>query len=104
MKFDGNILEDWFQDELSREKVKLSGHSGELAYCKTSWGLVESRGLGSIRKIFQNTEKNGNLISRVGRIVGGNRESFIVFTLLFIKGNEVQAKLRYVRLLYYMGR
>ena len=38
-------------------------------------------------------------ISRVGRIVGGNRESFIVFTLLFIKGNEVQAKLRYVRLL-----
>ena len=39
------------------------------------------------------------VISRVGRIVGGNRESFIVFTLLFIKGNEVQAKLRYVRLL-----
>ena len=38
-------------------------------------------------------------ISRVGRIVGGNRESFIVFILLFIKGNEVQAKLRYVRLL-----
>lgn len=63
MKFGGNILEDWFQDELSREKVKLSGHSGELAYCKTSWGLVESRGLGSIRKIFQNIEKNGYLSS-----------------------------------------
>ena len=63
MKFGGNILEDWFQDELSREKVKLSGHSGELAYCKTSWGLVESRGSGSIRKIFQNTEKNGYLSS-----------------------------------------
>ena len=63
MKFGGNILEDWFQDELSREKVKLSGHSGELANCKTSWGLVESRGLGSIRKIFQNIEKNGYLSS-----------------------------------------
>lgn len=63
MKFGRNILEDWFQDELSREKVKLSGHSGELADCKTSWGLVESRGLGSIRKIFQNTEKNGYLSS-----------------------------------------
>ena len=63
MKFDGNILDGWFQDELSREKVKLSGHSGELADCKTSWGLVESRGLGSIRKIFQNTEKNGYLSS-----------------------------------------
>ena len=63
MKFGRNILEDWFQDELSREKVKLSGHSGELAECKTSWGLVESRGLGSIRKIFQNTEKNGYLSS-----------------------------------------
>ena len=50
MKFDGNILDSWFQDELSREKVKLSGHSGELAYCKTSWGRVESRGLGAIRK------------------------------------------------------
>ena len=63
MKFGRNILEDWFQDELSREKVKLSGHSGELADCKTSWGLVESRGLGSIRKIFQNTEKDGYLSS-----------------------------------------
>ena len=41
------------------------------------------------------------VISRVGRIVEGNRESFIVFTLLFIKGNEVQTKLRYVRLLLY---
>ena len=50
MKFDGNILDGWFQDELSREKVKLSGRSGELAYCKTSWGRVESRGLGAIRK------------------------------------------------------
>lgn len=50
MKFGGNILDGWFQDELSREKVKLSGHSGELAYCKTSWGRVESRGLGAIRK------------------------------------------------------
>ena len=43
------------------------------------------------------------VISRVGRIVEGNRESFIVFTLLFIKGNEVQAKLRYVRLLLLYG-
>lgn len=34
MKFGGNILEDWFQDELSREKVKLSGHSGELAFAR----------------------------------------------------------------------
>ena len=50
MKFGGNILDGWFQDELSREKVKLSGRSGELAYCKTSWGRVESRGLGTIRK------------------------------------------------------
>ena len=31
MKFDGNILEIWFQDKLNREKVKLSEHSGELA-------------------------------------------------------------------------
>ena len=98
MKFDGNILDGWFQDELSREKVKLSGHSVELAYCKTGCGLVESRGLGAIRKIFQNIEiENG--ISRVGRIVGDNREFFIVFILLFIKSNEVQTKLRYVRLL-----
>lgn len=50
MKFDGNILDGWFQDELSREKVELSGHSGELADCKKSWGRVESRGLGAIRK------------------------------------------------------
>ena len=42
MKFDGNILEVWFQDEFSREKVKLSGRSGKLAYCKTSWGWVEN--------------------------------------------------------------
>ena len=63
MKFDRNILDGWFQDKSSREKVKLSGHSGELAYCKTSWGLVESRGLGSIRKIFQNIEKNDYLSS-----------------------------------------
>ena len=76
MKFGGNILDGWFQDELSREKVKLSGRSGELAYCKTSWGRVESRGLGAIREIFPNTEKMD--ISRVGRIVEGNRESFIV--------------------------
>ena len=41
VKFDGNILDGWFQDKLSREKVKLSGHSGELADCKTSWGRVE---------------------------------------------------------------
>ena len=47
----------------SREKVKLSGHSGELAYCKTSWGLVESRGLGAIRKIFQNIEIENGIIS-----------------------------------------
>ena len=63
MKFDGNILEIWFQDKLNREKVKLSGHSGELAYCKTSWILVESRGLGSIRKIFQNMEIKNDIIS-----------------------------------------
>ena len=31
MKFDRNILEVWFQDEFSREKVKLSEHSGKLA-------------------------------------------------------------------------
>ena len=31
MKFDGNILDDWYQDELSREKVKLSGRSGKFA-------------------------------------------------------------------------
>ena len=41
------------------------------------------------------------VLSRVGRIVGGNRESFIVFILLFTKSNEVQTKLRYVRLLLY---
>ena len=39
------------------------------------------------------------VLSRVGRIVGDNREFFIVFILLFIKCNEVQTKLRYVRLL-----
>ena len=63
MKFGGNILDGWFQDELSREKVKLSGHSGELACRKTSWGLVESRGLGAIRKIFQNIEIENSIIS-----------------------------------------
>ena len=63
MKFDGNILEVWFQDKFSREKVKLSGHSGKLAYCKTSWGLVESRSLGSIREIFQNIEIENGIIS-----------------------------------------
>lgn len=100
MKFDGNILDGWFQDESSREKVKLSGHSGELACRKTSWGRVASRGLGSIRKIFPILRRM--VISRVGRIVGGNRESSVVFVLLFIKCNEVQARLRYVRLLCYM--
>ena len=44
------------------------------------------------------------VLSRVGRIVGDNREFFIVFILLFTKSNEVQAKLRYVRLLLYMGK
>ena len=41
MKFDGNILEDWFQDKLSREKVKLSGRSGKLAkqQDELEWGL-----------------------------------------------------------------
>ena len=39
------------------------------------------------------------VLSRVGRIVGDNREFFIVFILLFIKSNEAQTKLRYVRLL-----
>ena len=63
MKFGRNILDGWFQDELSREKVKLSGHFCKLANCKTSGGRVESRGLGSIRKIFPSTEKNGYLSS-----------------------------------------
>ena len=102
MKFDGNILDGWFQDESSREKVKLSGHSGELACRKTSWGRVASRGLGSIRKIFPILRRM--VISRVGRIVGGNRESSVVFILLFIKCNEVQTKLRYVRLLMFFER
>ena len=31
MKFDGNILEIWFQDKLNREKVKLSERCGKLA-------------------------------------------------------------------------
>lgn len=31
MKVGGHILKDWFQDELSREKVKLSERFGELA-------------------------------------------------------------------------
>ena len=45
------------------------------------------------------------VLSRVERVVGDNREFFIMFTLLFTKSNEVQAKLRYVRLLLlYMGR
>ena len=77
--------------------MKLSGHFCKFAEKQNEWRSGESRGLGAIREIFPNTEKMG--ISRVGRIVEGNRESFIVFTLLFIKGNEVQAKLRYVRLL-----
>ena len=52
MKFGGNILDGWFQDELSREKVKLSGHSGELArnhrQKQDESDEVESRGLASI--------------------------------------------------------
>ena len=41
MKFDGNILDSWFQDKLSREKVKLSGRSGEFAKKQNEleWGL-----------------------------------------------------------------
>ena len=35
MKVGGHILEDWFQDELSREKVKLSERSGKLSECKS---------------------------------------------------------------------
>ena len=31
VKVVGHILEVWFQDKFSREKVKLSGRSGELA-------------------------------------------------------------------------
>ena len=31
VKFDGNILEVWFQQQLSREKEKLNGHLGKLA-------------------------------------------------------------------------
>lgn len=46
VKFDGKILEVWHQDTFSREKVKLNERSGELAYCKTSWGWVESCGSG----------------------------------------------------------
>ena len=62
---------------------------------------VESRGLGAIRKYSLTLEIN--VISRVGRIVEDIREFFIVFILLFIKCNEVQAKLRYVRLLLLHG-
>lgn len=31
MKFGGNILDGWFQNLLSRKKVKLSEHPGELS-------------------------------------------------------------------------
>ena len=31
MKFDGNILDSWFQDKFNCEKVKLSEHSSKLA-------------------------------------------------------------------------
>ena len=31
MKFGGNILEVWFQDKFSREKVKLSERSDKLS-------------------------------------------------------------------------
>ena len=40
MKFDRNILEVWFQDKFSREKVKLSEPLGELA------AMLEESGLG----------------------------------------------------------
>ena len=39
MKVGGHITRHRFQDEFSREKVKLSGRSGKLAQnCETSWG------------------------------------------------------------------
>ena len=60
--------------------MKLSGHFCKFAEKQNEWRSGESRGLGAIREIFPNTEKMG--ISRVGRIVGGNRESFIVFTII----------------------
>ena len=50
MKFGRTILEVWHQDGFSREKVKLGEHSGKLAYCKTSWGWVESCGSGFKQK------------------------------------------------------
>lgn len=52
MKFDRNILEVWFQDELNREKVKLSGQLGELSEMVDESGLGESRGLGASSKIY----------------------------------------------------
>ena len=39
MKFDGNILEVWFQDEFSREKVKLSEPLSELAILQEEFGV-----------------------------------------------------------------
>ena len=56
MKFDRNILEVWFQDKFSREKVKLSGHLGELSEVADESGEVESRGLGTSSKYSQMDE------------------------------------------------
>ena len=39
MKFDGKILEVWFQDMFSREKVKLSEPLGELAILQEEFGV-----------------------------------------------------------------
>ena len=62
MKVGGHILKGWFQDKLNCEKVKLSGHLGELSEVADESGEVESRGLGSIRKIFQNIEIENGII------------------------------------------
>ena len=102
MKFDGNILDSWFQDKLSREKVKLSGRSGKLAESARRVG-VGLKVVAQALSVKYSRVLRRMVISRVGRIVEGNRESFIVFTLLFIKSNEVQTKLRYVRLLLLYG-
>ena len=102
MKFDGNILDGWFQDKLSREKVKLSGRSGKLAESARRVG-VGLKVVAQALSVKYSRVLRRMVISRVGRIVEGNRESFIVFTLLFIKSNEVQTKLRYVRLLLLYG-
>lgn len=74
VKFGWNILESWYQDESSREKVKLSEQAGKLAEEQDELAPVESCGLGSIHK-YSGIEVEKDGLSRVEWVVRSNRES-----------------------------